>query len=373
MITKKNGSKLVFFLEDGSTVQYDLATQKTIGKRGKPVKTLKSQLSGLGVDGIIETIEQESYRNFLRWVRRQNDRSLYNFGSVLEVAKQYSNYEQYFAAGITDFDKGAWVKFGDIPKGLLKILRDYGVKLTREVFECYIAYPDAFTTLMKEQYNTLTVQEGVQILCYGMSTYSWVNDKRSRFFRMVEDYNYNAKALLQYIDNIMSFEALHWRDTLSNIFDYAKMMSDLSPKFEKYPRYLHTTHDIAVRNYGRLKQEHDEKMFSETVREDLDKNIEDWAFICAKTTQDIKDEAVQQNNCVAGYISYVLKGECHIVFMRKKEYRDKSVVTLEVRNNKVAQSRGKFNRDPTEKEREVLAKYSKYLSKIGEEENEKLS
>lgn len=32
MVTKKNGSKLVFFLDDGSTVQYDLKGNGSSGK-----------------------------------------------------------------------------------------------------------------------------------------------------------------------------------------------------------------------------------------------------------------------------------------------------------------------------------------------------
>lgn len=79
----------------------------------------------------------------------------------------------------------------------------------------------------------------------------------------------------------------------------------------------------------------------------------------------IKDEAVQQNNCVASYIDKVLDGKCHILFLRKKDSLDKSLVTIEVNayTNTIVQAKGKFNRDTTEEENKVIEAWNKKYSK----------
>ena len=79
----------------------------------------------------------------------------------------------------------------------------------------------------------------------------------------------------------------------------------------------------------------------------------DYCFIYPKSTQDIKDEAVQQNNCVASYIKKVIEGQCDILFMRLKEAPDKSLVTIEVRNNRIIQARQRFN-DPVTLEQQMI-------------------
>lgn len=77
-----------------------------------------------------------------------------------------------------------------------------------------------------------------------------------------------------------------------------------------------------------------------------------------KQIQDIKDEAVQQHNCVASYIDRVINGECHIMFMRNKFSPSKSLVTLEVVDGRIVQARREFNRDLTASESEAVNQYN---------------
>ena len=97
-------------------------------------------------------------------------------------------------------------------------------------------------------------------------------------------------------------------------------------------------------------------------------DYKNWTIIYPKSTQDIKDEAVQQNNCVASYIDKVIDGQCHILFLRHKDNKNKSIVTIEVRDKKVVQQKGKFNRDTNEEEKLVLTKYENYLNKNNKKE-----
>jgi len=66
MRTYKSHKFIVFKLDDGKTVKYDLSSGQTIGKLGKPVKSLSPQLRGYDIHAVIDGFENESYRKFLR-------------------------------------------------------------------------------------------------------------------------------------------------------------------------------------------------------------------------------------------------------------------------------------------------------------------
>ncbi len=148
---------------------------------------------------------------------------------------------------------------------------------------------------------------------------------------------------------------------MKELEDYAEMMRQISPRFDKYPRNFLTAHKISVRNYNRLKKEFEEKRFAERRDESLECKIGEYRFIYPQTTQDIKDEAVQQHNCVASYIDRVIDGNCHILFMRKAKHPDESVVTVEVRDNKIVQALQKFNTPLTTEQKNVVEIWNKRM------------
>ena len=59
-----------------------------------------------------------------------------------------------------------------------------------------------------------------------------------------------------------------------------------------------------------------------------------------------------------------MNGSCHIMFLPKKEEPNKSLVTLEIRNYTVVQSRRAFNAEPSEKELEAIEEFNKFLIKV---------
>ena len=71
----------------------------------------------------------------------------------------------------------------------------------------------------------------------------------SFFNKLVNEFGYNAKDLWLYLDRIKTFEAIEDMGFLiRELYDYADMMNQLSPKYDKYPRHFLTTHRIACRN-----------------------------------------------------------------------------------------------------------------------------
>lgn len=193
----------------------------------------------------------------------------------------------------------------------------------------------------------------------------------SYYNELIDKYNYTSKSLLLYIDSLKTYEAIDdMYSIIRELEDYARMMSTISNKFDKYPRNFLTTHRIACRNYNRLRRDYSEELFKKKIHKEYEYLYGEYKFIYPKCIQDIKDEAVQQNNCVASYIDKVINGKCHILFLRKKDNLEKSLVTIEVDvyTNMIVQARGKFNRDVTEEENIVIEAWNKKFSNKGKED-----
>ena len=398
---------IVFEFDDGKTVKYNLATGETIGKNNRIVKSLNTQLRGYTIKEIIECIEDENYRKFMDFVNTEVNRStaynyyygrsnsivnkITNVGSFLAKVNDYAQYEQYFACGLTNVDLDSrsnlrlYCSLNDIPKGLVKICRQHKIALNSNTLKAYNKIPNLYPMLLDMEFNSITKHNIEELLLtYGMN----FDRQESRYYYgsktlyikyLVENYNYNIKSLLTYLDNLMTYDAIeNFNDLCNEFYDYVKMSSKLSPKFEKYPRYFLSTHKITCRNYNRLKEYFVEQDFANRIDTELEYKIGNYKFIYPKTTQDIKDEAVQQANCVASYIQKVIDGNCHIMFLRqqnktlpKEEQYNKSLITLEIRDYKVVQARGKFNRIVTNEEQNMIDQFNIYLTKLKNKREQK--
>lgn len=354
----KDKQFLVFDFEDGRNVKYDFATKTAIGIKGKPVKDLRSQLSGISMNQVIENCDDKNYAKFLNFVMivESSYHEIWNIGTVLDRVPFYSRFEQLFSAGIDDIVdvreqnlKSFKYSIEDIPKSLLKICRKYSIKISNDIVRFYKENPNAYCIAYKLDYISLDYYDIYKIWKTSENTYD--ANAKSYFNILVNEYGYNAKDLWLYIDRIKTFEAIEdMAFLIRELCDYADMMRQLSNKYDKYPRHFLTTHKIACRNYDRMKKEY-ECSFGEYV------------FIYPKSTQDIKDEAACQSNCVSSYIDKVIDGYCHILFLRKKNSPKESLVTIEVRNDQIVQAKRRFNDDVTEEQKEVIDKFNKKFGK----------
>ena len=364
---------LIFDFEDGQTVKYDFATKTCIGKRGKPVNNLCNQLRGLTIDQLCNCCVDKQYGKFLEFVKRNGAEygsEITNIGTILDRVPRFSKFEQIFSAGIDDIVSGDFkYGIGDIPKSLIKLCKTHNIRLSNWFLQFYKQNPDAYLLAYNLDYISLTDVDIYNILnSYERSwnNRTWGYEYYSRFIRLINEYGYTAKALLTYIDYLKTFEAMEGMDSiLRELEDYARMMKEISPKFDKYPRHFLTTHKIASRNYNRLKQKFEEDKFKLRINLDMEHTFGEYRFIYPKCTQDIKDESVQMNNCVSSYIKSVVDGKCDILFLRYKDSPDKSLVTIEVRDNKIVQALQKYNNPLTNEQREIVDKWNKwYANKI---------
>lgn len=79
----------------------------------------------------------------------------------------------------------------------------------------------------------------------------------------------------------------------------------------------------------------------------------------AKSIEELIDESSQQNNCVKTYAERYANKECDIYFMRLLTDQTHSLVTVEIRNNKIIQQRIKGNEDTTIEQKKFLKRFEK--------------
>lgn len=376
MTIYKERQFLIFDFEDGKTVKYDFATKTSIGKNGKPVKNLCSQLRGLTIDELCDCCVDEQYGKFLRFVKKYGGEygcEINNIGTVLNRVPRFSRFEQIFSAGIEDIvDHNFNYGINDVPKALIKLCKTHNIILSNQFMEFYKQNPDAYYLAYKLEYISLDDNDIYNILnAYDSKWNGYTFVRYSRFIKLINEYGYNAKALLMYIDHLKTFEAMDTMDyLLRELEDYANMMRQISPKFDKYPKHFLTTHRIANRNYNRLKHEFDEKNFKARINLEMEHTFGDYTFIYPKCVQDIKDESVQMSNCVSSYVQKVIDGQCHILFLRRKDSPDKSLVTIEVRNNKIVQALQRYNHPLTNEQQETVNKWNKWYANKIDKKNE---
>ena len=367
---------LIFDFEDGKTVKYDFATKTCIGKKGKPVNNLCSQLSGLTIDQLCDFCTDKQYGKFLRFVKDNGSHSygdIKNIGTVLDRVPNFANFEQLFSAGIDGIvDSNFSYTINDIPKALIKLCKNHSIKLSNNLLKYYKENPDGYLLAYNLEYVSLTDRDVYKILLHCSSIKEYFGQRSwqynyvyiSTFNTLIKEYGYTAKALMNYIDYLKTYEAIEDVEfALREIYDYASMMKQLSNKFDKYPRHFLTTHKIACRNYNRLKQEFKENEFKSRINKDMEHTFDKYVFIYPDCTQDIKDEATQMSNCVASYIQRVIDGECHILFLRYKDSPNKSLVTIEVKNNKIVQALQKYNNPLTDEQKDIVEKWNVWWNK----------
>ena len=372
----KDKQFLVFDFEDGRNVKYDFAAKTAIGIKGKPVQDLNKQLRGFSLNELFDCCVDKQYAKFLTFVKCSEYYEITNIGTILSRVPRYAKYEQIYSAGFEDIVDGSLnYTINEIPKALIKVAKTHNVKISNDLIKFWKENPDAYNLAFQLEYLSLDDNDLNNILkwCdsrYNCDTHTYI--RKSYVNILINKYGYNAKSLFLYLDTLKTFEAIDKMEyLLTELCDYANMMSTISPKFDKYPRHFLTTHQIAVRNYNRLKKEFSEQLFKQRINKDYECTYKDYVFIYPDCVQDIRDEAVSQNNCVASYIDRVIDGNCHILFLRKKSSPKDSLVTIEMRDNKIVQAKRRFNYPVTKEDQEAIDYWNNKFSKQNKEEKEK--
>lgn len=189
---------------------------------------------------------------------------------------------------------------------------------------------------------------------------------------------YEYKRLMDYIFDDLNEQGLSSSmvhnvdlDHLTILVDYVKMSSEMNANFDKYPKYLKTAHDIASKNY-RVKQSQALVEKYQKVTESLKNKEFETDKYCIKvpeTLDCIVKEGSSLHHCVASYIDSVVEEKTTIMFLRKSETPDESLVTIELSGNKVRQARGHSNRTTTQEEKDFIQAYESWLENKNSQKN----
>lgn len=147
---------------------------------------------------------------------------------------------------------------------------------------------------------------------------------------------------------------------------FAKLIGyDLKNNKYAFPKNLKEEHDKLEKQYEIYNKKLVRKAIIKRSNELLKNKYQNNKFIIfpAHSLEDLQDESSQQNNCVRTYAEKYAIGTCDIYFMRDVKKQKKSLVTVEVRNSEVVQSRTKGNYDPNEIQKQFLQEWEQNVLK----------
>ncbi|MDO4382384.1 MAG: PcfJ domain-containing protein [Clostridia bacterium] len=190
-----------------------------------------------------------------------------------------------------------------------------------------------------------------------------------RRLRFLDKYEYVIDDIKEYttIDNFINYfrrKRLNDGHLYRDYLKFAKDLGlDLKNKRYLFPDKLKTMHDKYEKQVQIMKQELLAKKIVERVAL-LSKNTfknKEFIIFPATSVNDLIDESKQQNNCVRTYAEKYAEGDCDIYFMRKVNTPKISLVTVEVKNDRIVQKRTKNNANTNKKQDKFLDEWQKKL------------
>lgn len=171
------------------------------------------------------------------------------------------------------------------------------------------------------------------------------------------DSTYDLEYISNYIrlDRFIKYAKIHHGNVDMSVYkDYlrfAKLLGlDLKNNRYAFPKDLNEEHDKLQDQVQIQETELIQKAIIRRGKKLSANKYQNDKFIIfpAHNLKEMQEESRQQNNCVRTYAEDYADGSCDIYFMRDIGKQDKSLVTVEVRNNRVVQSRTKNNKSTTE-------------------------
>lgn len=149
--------------------------------------------------------------------------------------------------------------------------------------------------------------------------------------KLVDDKN---KKLFTWRSSVISM----WMDYIR---DCKKLNMNLNDKSIIFPKNLYKAHQNTITQI-KVKEnaKYDKKIKSRLKR--LDKYyFEDEYFLIrpAASSKEMIEEGQHNHNCVGTYVERYANGDTVIMFVRSKLEKNKSLVTVEIKNNKIVQAR----------------------------------
>lgn len=201
----------------------------------------------------------------------------------------------------------------------------------------------------------LTKKEDIKLIRRLESYEYWLKE-------IINDFKIDIFKLINYFDsNKIKY------DYLIEYYDYLFYLKELGINWHDkkylYPRDILKEHDKYYQQYEIIKDQNlDERIKKIAKLLQINKYEDDnYCIYPAPDLNSLILESRNQNNCVRAYAKRYSEGECIIYLMREKKNIDKSLVTIEVVDDKIVQAREKNNKLVREKYLTVIRDFEKNL------------
>lgn len=260
-----------------------------------------------------------------------------DYFNVINFMNSYSNSIEYLIKN----------RLYSLTYDLLKYTRsNYMVKLDYKYIKLHLEFIRKYNlnvdeiTIMK-YFNTLDVKLIHKYCGYADNLVEIIHEFNVKL-ELVDKYVKDAKdAFCEYIDYLQ----------ICKILEY-----DMKDKKILYPQNAQEAHDRVMKIQNDLKDKMYQKQIKKRYEEIKKYTYKNKKYIIypVKNQKELVNESKQQNNCVKTYAERIANGTCDIYFMRLLTNVKKSLVTIEVRNNKVVQQRTKNNNDTTNNQKKFI-------------------
>ncbi len=357
---KKERSKLIFTRTDGRTATFDLADQSCYNFQGRQVKSLNSFFANYSIYNI--TWEDTNYKKLVDVVDDNNSR-IRNIGSMLSLLHYYRHNEGYILLGLPA-NRLMTKPISDYSKPARKFLIKKFAHDNYQGNEYNKAYKFRSWSKFLEEGDIAKLEILNVIDRLGLNDLIDIDSvyELTRIYDMVNNYNMELKSLLVQISNYVRREGLTLSKILSELADYNRMSKTMTTKYQKYPKYLLSTHAIVTKNFNAFRETYEEQAFLNNVNKSLAHKGVSYSVLVAEKSQDVKDEGATLHHCVASYVSSIISGTTQIVFMRTTNNIDKPLLTIEVKDGSIYQIKGTYNRSATADEMKFITTYAKAKS-----------
>lgn len=357
-IIKKDGSKLKLIIDD-NIYYYDYKDNSYVSEHGNKIKlsTMKSKLKGLRLKDFDNEQTDRNYFELLNFINYNQWRDL-NIGSLLEKLKDYQEEEKFYCLGIYIQYRLSWydldnVKLTPSKIKFLLIMKDKILNNKRwiDTFKS-----DYLFNFVKELYDMTKDTQMVSEM------FSAIYRRGDSLEVLLDVFKYDKKSLINYLFRIGNSEGLNMEDIIGDLRDYAYMSNIIqNGKYNKYPRFLLSTHAIVQKNYKTYQEKHDEELFGKIMAQ-YDKykyKYRKYAIGIPTTTSNILNEGTELRHCVASYIKNILNGQTAILFMRETEKINEPLITIEFKDGAIIQAKGLLNRKPNAEEEKFIRRFAK--------------
>lgn len=369
----KDGSKLVFKDNQGDEAFYDYKNNSS-WINGKKKKNLKEFFKHMSPYKVFNAISDERYKEFFKFVSRLETRCR-NVGTFIERMGEYHNNEMWSMLGIScGFVTDLSPK--DLPKDVVRAVASFDVCIDRDLdnlltrsspYRCDNNYVRAYgLNSTKEVFLDTYYFNAVRYLHNNKDKFDYqfiksvlwsIRSSYSNYYDLIIAHNYDYKSLIQNLYYYYTVEGLDVLSPLSTLEDEYMMQKEICRKPNKYPKNLLTTHQITTKNYQLINKKIDEQKFKENINKKLQWKKGSYNVVVPQTPKDLIDEGISLSHCVASYVDRIVKGICQIVFLRTNP--QESLITVEIKEDKIVQARGAMNRDLLADELSVLKTYAK--------------